>query len=70
MHRNKSVVVIFRKYACLFLILVAGISIQPPLLADGSNIGKVYHPYVQPLEKEIELKALYQRDNDRQRDRQ
>ena len=60
---------ILRKYACLFLILLAGVSIQSPLLADGSNIGKVYHPYVQPLEKEIELKALYQSDNDRQRDR-
>ena len=61
--------VIFRKYSCLFLMLVAGISIQRPLLADGSNIDKVYHPYVQPLEKEIEWRALYQRDDDRERDR-
>jgi len=63
------IVVSSRKYSCLFLILLAGVSIQPPLLADGSNIDKVYHPYVQPLEKEIELRALYQRDSDRQRDR-
>jgi len=62
-------VAISRKYSCLFLILLAGISTQRPLLADGNNIDKVYHPYVQPLEKEIELRALYQSDNDRQHNR-
>ena len=56
-------------FPCLFFILMAGVAIQRPLLADGGNIDKVYHPYVQPLEKEIEWRALYQRDNDRQRDR-
>ena len=42
---------------------------QSPALADGSNIDKVYHPYVQPLEKEIEWRALYQSDNEQLRDR-
>ena len=48
---------------------MAAVAMQRPLLADGSNIDKVYHPYVQPLEKEIEFRALYQRDDDRKRDR-
>lgn len=33
------------------------------LYADGSSIDKVYHPYVQLLEKEIEYRALYQQDS-------
>ncbi len=61
--------VISRNFPCLFFIVIAGVSMQRPLLADGSNVDKVYHPYVQPLEKEIEWRALYQSDNDRQRDR-
>ena len=31
-----------------------------PLLADGMIIDKIYHPYVQPLEREIELRASLQ----------
>lgn len=31
--------------------------------ADGSNIDKVYHPYVQLLEKEIEYRVLYENDS-------
>ena len=30
--------------------------------ADGAVIDKIYHPYVQPLEQEIELRALTQDD--------
>ncbi|MBQ0720989.1 MAG: hypothetical protein KBT88_03390 [Gammaproteobacteria bacterium] len=40
------------------------------LLADGSVVSKIYHPYVQPLEKEIELRTLYEKDdnnNDQQK---
>ena len=61
--------VISRKNPSLLFILMAAVAMQRPLLADGSNIDKVYHPYVQPLEKEIEFRALYQRDDDRKRDR-
>ena len=31
-----------------------------PLQADGVVIDKIYHPYVQPLEREIEFRALWQ----------
>ena len=34
------------------------------VLADGSFIDKVYHPYVQPGEREIEWRWLYEKDND------
>lgn len=32
-------------------------------LADGNAVDKVYDPYVQPLEREIEWRAIYQRDD-------
>jgi hypothetical protein len=31
--------------------------------ADGFSVDKVYHPYVQPLEREIEYRALYLNDD-------
>ncbi len=34
------------------------------LMADGSFIDKVYHPYVQPGEKELEWRWNMQKDND------
>ncbi|MDP5136172.1 hypothetical protein ORJ04_09445 [Rheinheimera baltica] len=34
------------------------------VLADGRVVDKVYHPYVQPLEREFEYRALYQRQTD------
>lgn len=33
-------------------------------LADGFVIDKVYHPYVEPLEREIEYRTLWVNDND------
>ena len=60
---------ISRYFTCLLFSLIATVSIQRPALADGSNIDKVYHPYVQPLEKEIEWRALYRSDNKQLRDR-
>lgn len=33
------------------------------VVADGSSIKKVYEPYVQPLEKELEYQVLIERDN-------
>jgi len=32
-------------------------------MADGSTIDKVYVPYVQPLEKELEYRVLFEHDN-------
>jgi hypothetical protein len=61
-------VLYFRKYSRRILIPLAGLAFHGQLLADGSNIDKVYHPYVQPLEKEIELRAQYQSDAEQQRD--
>ncbi len=37
-------------------------------LADGSSIDKVYDPYVQPLEKEIEYRLLHETDDNDQVD--
>ncbi|NHO64995.1 hypothetical protein G8770_05500 [Aestuariicella hydrocarbonica] len=36
--------------------------------ADGNSIDKVYDPYVNQLEKELEYRVLYQDDNDDERD--
>lgn len=33
-----------------------------PLWADGVVIDKIYHPYVQPLERELEWRAIWQND--------
>ena len=38
---------------------------QGPVVADGSTIDKVYHPYVQPEEREIEFRASIENDGDR-----
>jgi hypothetical protein len=48
--------------AALFLLLFALIPIRAS--ADGFAVDKVYHPYVQPLEREIELRSLYLNDDD------
>lgn len=44
--------------ACLILFLPV-----PAALADGSSIGKVYQPYVQPLEKEVEYRVIHEDEN-------
>jgi len=35
-------------------------------IADGSTIDKVYHPYVQPEEREIEFRSIIENNSDRQ----
>ncbi len=46
-----------------FLGAAAVLVIMPVFaLADGISIDKVYHPYVQPLEREIEARSLYLND--------
>ncbi len=38
--------------------------------ADGNSIDKIYHPYVLPLETEIEYRAIFQRDENKALDGQ
>lgn len=45
------------------MIIVLPWLFSQPLYADGSIIDKVYNPYVQLLEKEIEYRALYSEDS-------
>lgn len=48
-----------QKYLILFLSLIT----STYALADGSIIDKIYHPYVQPQEKEFEFRASIQSDD-------
>ena len=41
-------------------LLLAAASLAESLQADGVVIDKIYHPYVQPGEKEIEGRAIWQ----------
>jgi len=52
-----------RCLALLFLTVAPGI-----VLADGLAVDKVYHPYVQPLEREFEYRSSWLEDDDRQLD--
>jgi len=38
--------------------------------ADGNSVDKVYHPYVLPLETEVEWRAIFQSDKDESLDNQ
>lgn len=49
-------------------ILIISLSTCTCLYADGSIIDKVYHPYVQLLETEIEYRSRYQGDDDAELD--
>lgn len=42
------------------LLAVALATAAGPLAADGVVIDKIYHPYVQPLEREFEWRAIWQ----------
>jgi len=46
--------------ATLMGLLLAAASLAESLQADGVVIDKIYHPYVQPGEKEIEGRAIWQ----------
>lgn len=52
-HRNSI------RLALTILILITG----TPVLADGSVIDKIYHPYVEPLEWELEWRMNYVDEN-------
>lgn len=51
-----------RPISAILLILALSLQISTAR-ADGSTIGKIYEPYVQPLEKELEYMALYEDEN-------
>ena len=51
------------KYSLIFIYLLSIFSALP-VQADGSVVSKIYHPYVQPLETEIELQTIYEKDDD------
>jgi hypothetical protein len=50
----------------IFILLSVNFIIGSTALADGSFIDKIYHPYVQPHEKEVEWRWTMQKDNDDQ----
>jgi len=37
---------------------------QDAVIADGSSIDKIYHPYVQPEEREIEFRSIIENNSD------
>jgi hypothetical protein len=49
---------------CL-LLLCLSLFCQEAVLADGTIIDKIYHPYVQPEEHEIEFRAVIENQGDR-----
>jgi len=46
------------RVCCLALVAVLLVTVSTPALSNGSRIDKIYHPYVQPLERELEFRAL------------
>lgn len=48
--------------AIRIFIVILLLPFSAALYADGSTIDKIYHPYVQQLEKEFEYRALYEQD--------
>ncbi|GAB2924243.1 hypothetical protein [Rheinheimera gaetbuli] len=45
-------------------VLLFALAVSTTAMADGRVVDKVYHPYVQPLERNFEYRALYQRQAD------
>ncbi len=48
--KRKTLLSLIRRLSSLFLLSVASINLA---FADGSVIDKVYHPYVDAMEKEL-----------------
>ena len=59
MHKH----LVFRQWPS-WLLLSASIAVSPTVSADGFSVDKLYHPYVQPLEREVELRSLFINDDD------
>jgi hypothetical protein len=53
------------KYRNCLLLLCLSLFCQETVLADGTIIDKIYHPYVQPEEHEIEFRAVIENQGDR-----
>lgn len=53
-----------RQFSSSSLLCCAALVIAAPARADGVAIGKVYDPYVQLLEREVEYRSLFIQDND------
>jgi hypothetical protein len=47
-----------------FIAVIFVVGLSPLASADGNTIDKIYHPYVQLLEREIEYTGRYQHDKD------
>ncbi len=56
------------KYLLIIFISASGIIHSPIICSDGSFIDKVYHPYVQPHEKEFEWRGSVHKDPDQLKD--
>ena len=52
------------------IMFVSTLCFSDLVSADGNSIDKVYHPYVLPLETEIEWRTISQHDNDETLDNQ
>lgn len=48
----------------LTLLCLHILCLSTPVSADGNTVDKVYHPYVSVMEKEVELRSVYQSDAD------
>lgn len=59
-----------KSHVCGCFTMLAALSYASQGITDGVSIDKVYHPYVQLLEREIEYRMLYQQDSDEQLDGQ
>ncbi len=63
-HRQPATSTLGRGSASLVLVLVLAIVTAKPARADGSVVDKIYDPYVQPLEIELEWRTVYTLDGD------
>ncbi len=52
------------------MIFISTLCISTPAPADGNSVDKVYHPYVLPMETEIEWRAIFQNDDTEELDKQ
>lgn len=52
-----------RKFRCAIGLVLASLLCPVAALADGSTIGKVYHPYVEQLEWELEWRMTHENEN-------
>ena len=48
---------------CLAIGIIAIVHVPQPASADGIVIDRIYDPYVQPLETELEWRSIFQSDD-------